>query len=111
MKADLVSSFKMDAEGSAKLKAGLAAAVEIRGFSDKIDADLKAACAPLAKDLGATGDFATGHDACKAAVKALGDARAKLGASVKVTLDIKPPHCEASMSVMADCAAKCDVKV
>ena len=45
----------------------------------KIDADLKTACGNLAHDLGASGDFGSGQDACKAAAKAIGDAKAKLG--------------------------------
>src|SRR3954468_9288089 len=46
-KFDFKQGFKLDAAGSAKLKAGTAAAIEIKGFSDKVDADLKAACATL----------------------------------------------------------------
>jgi hypothetical protein len=108
---DFEKEFKLDAQAAGKVKAGLAGAVEIKAFSDKVDADLKVACGDLAKDLGAGGDFKSGEEACKAAIKAMGDAKGKMGANAKVALDIKPPACQASMSAMTDCAAKCDVSV
>ena len=46
----------------------------------EIDGDLKGACGNLAKDLGATGDFADGKAACEAAIKVMGEVRAKIGA-------------------------------
>jgi hypothetical protein len=71
-------------------------------FADKIDGDLKVACGNLAHDLGAAGGYKDGQDACKAAVRAIGDAKAKLGASVKVTLDVSEPHCGLDVNVYAD---------
>ena len=50
---DFASNFKISATAGAKLKAATAAAVELKGFADQIDADLKAGCGGLAKDLGA----------------------------------------------------------
>lgn len=110
-KYDFVGGFKLNAENAAKLKAGLQSAVEIKAFSDKIDADLKVACGGLAKDLGHAGDFKSGQDACKAAAKAIGDMKGKLGGKATIALDIKPPVCQASMSAMADCAGSCDANV
>ncbi len=110
-KTDFASEFKLQADVGAKLKAGVQASAEIQEFAGKIDADLKAACGGLASDLGAKGDFKSGEEACKAAIKAMGDVKAKMGANAKVALDIVPPRCEASMDVMADCAGKCDATV
>ncbi len=110
-KIDFASEFKIKADVGAKLKAGVQAAAQIQEFSAKLDADLKDACGGLAKDLGATGDYKTGEEACKAAIKVMGDAKAKLGANVKIGLDVVPPRCEASMDVMADCAGNCDASV
>lgn len=108
---DFAKEFKLSAEAGAKLKAGVLASVEIKDFAAKIDADLKTACSGIAKDLGATGDFKSGEEACKAAAKAMGDFKAKLGANAKIAITIKPPVCRADMSVMGDCAAKCDASV
>ncbi|HWL88307.1 MAG TPA: hypothetical protein VNO21_21030 [Polyangiaceae bacterium] len=110
-KVDFVSEFKVAKENGLKLKAGLQASAEIQAFSAKLDADLKGACGGLAKDLGHSGDFKTGEDACKAAGNALGAAKAKLGAKARLQIDTTPPRCEASLSVVADCAAKCDATV
>src|SRR5439155_3575700 len=77
----------------------------------QVDADLKTACGGMAKVLGATGEFKDGTEACKAAIKAMGDVKAKMGAKATIALDIKPPHCEASMDAMADCAGKCDASI
>jgi hypothetical protein len=87
------------------------AAVELKQFADKVDADLKLGCGGLAKDLGGAGEYKDGTEACNAAIKAMGDVKAKLGAKATIAFDMRPPHCEASMSVMADCAGKCDASV
>lgn len=108
---DFASNFKLQADTAAKLKAATAAAVEIKGVADQIDADLKTGCGGLAKDLGATGDFKDGKAACDAAIKAIGDVKGKLGGSAKVALNVKPPKCEVKLDAYADCAGKCDAKV
>ncbi len=108
---DFVSNFKLAPEVGGKIKAGLVASLELEQFAAKVDADLKTACGGIAKDLGAAGEPKSGDEACKLAVKAIGDAKGKLGAKAQIAIDIVPPHCEAQMSVMADCAGKCDVNV
>src|SRR5262249_12027685 len=105
--ADFKGEFKLQAETAQPIKAGVSAAVELEEFSAKLDADLKTACAGLASDLGETGDYKNGEEACKAALKAMGNVKAKIGANAKMTLVVQPPRCEASMDVMADCAGKC----
>ncbi len=112
-KADFVGEFKLQADGAAKLKAGVQAAVELKEFAAKIDADLKEACGGLAKDLGGTADYKaeSGETTCKAALKLMGDVKGKLGANAKIAVDIRAPRCDASMDVMADCAGKCDASV
>ena len=111
MAFDFATNFKIDAAGGGKLKAGTAASLELKAFADSIDADLKAGCAPIAKDLGATGDFKDGKSACDAAVKVIGEVKGKLGANAKLTLVVKEPKCAADMNAYGDCAAKCDVNV
>ena len=111
LQADFAGTFKLDAQTATKLRAATAAAIDLKLLAEQIDADLKAGCAPIAKDLGATGDFKDGKSACEAAAKAIGDFKAKLGANAKVTLVTKPPKCEVAMNAMADCGAKCDASV
>jgi hypothetical protein len=108
---DWAKEFKLDAQASGKLKGGVQAAINLKELSMQIDGDLKTACGGLAKDLGASGDFATGKDACEAAIKVMGDVRAKLGGSAKITFDAVPPKCSASIDAMAECAGKCDASV
>jgi hypothetical protein len=110
-KVDFAAEFKIGVEPAAKMKAGVQAAVALEEFAAAIDADLKTGCGGLAKDLGAGGSFADGQAACHAAIKAMTDMRAKMGASAHVMLHASPPHCAASMSMMADCAAQCDASV
>jgi hypothetical protein len=105
---DFATNFKLKADVGLKLRAATAAAVELKGFADQIDADLKAGCGGIAKDLGAGTDFKDGKSACDAAIKGIGDFKAKIGASAKLSLAVKPPHCAADMNVYADCAGKCD---
>jgi hypothetical protein len=106
---DFAGNFKLSAEAGAKLKSATAAAVELKGFADQVDADLKAGCGGIAKDLGAGAEFADGQAACNAALKAIGDAKAKIGASAKMAVVIKPPKCLADLNAYSDCAGTCDV--
>jgi hypothetical protein len=108
---DFEKEFKLKADVAVKIKAGAAAAVEMKELSDKIDGELKTACGNLAHDLGATGDYTGGQDACKAAEKAIGDAKAKLGGSVSMKLEFSEPHCGFEMSAYADCSGHCDATV
>ena len=110
-KFDYVGGFKLDVETAGKLKAGLGAATELKGFADSVDADLKTGCSGLATDLGEGGTFNSGTDACKAAIKAMGDVKAKMGANISIKLDVKAPECRASMDAYADCAGHCDATI
>ncbi len=107
---DFAKEFKINAEAAAKLKAGTAAAIELKAFADKVDADLKIACGGIGKDLGAA-EGKDGTDACNLAIRAINDTKAKLGAKAQLGLVIKPPVCTADVNVMADCAGKCDAKL
>jgi len=108
---DFASNFKVSAEAGAKLKGATAAAVDLRGFADQIDADLKTGCGNIARDLGAGGDFKDGKSACDAALKAINDTKAKLGASARLAVVVKEPKCRADLDAYADCAGKCDAKL
>src|SRR5579871_4976330 len=68
-KFDFAANFKLKADVGAKIKAGVGAALEMKALADKIDGQLLAACGGLAKDLGDTGSYSNGQDACKAAIK------------------------------------------
>jgi hypothetical protein len=107
---DWAGSYKIDAPSADKIRAGVAAAIELKDVAKQIDADLRTGCGALATDLGAPGDFKTGKDACDAAMKAVADTKVKLGKAT-IAVDITPPKCGASLDVVADCAAKCDATV
>lgn len=111
MSFDYAKEFSLQADGAAKLRAGVAGSLEIQGFAAKVDADLKTACSGIATDLGVAGPFKDGQAACDAAAKAITDTKNKLGASVRVAMTVKPPVCSAELKATADCLAKCDAKV
>jgi hypothetical protein len=108
---DFEKEFKLKADVAAKIKAGTAAAVEMKALSDKIDGDLKVACGNLAHDLGAQGDYKDGQEACKAASKAIAEVQAKFGASAKVKLEASEPHCGVDVHAYGECAGHCDATV
>jgi hypothetical protein len=108
---DFEKEFKLKADVAAKLKAGMAASAEVKALAEKVDGELKLACGNLAHDLGGTGDYKDGQDACKAAMKVMGDVKAKMGANAKIALDVTEPHCGVDVNAYADCAGKCDVNV
>jgi len=108
---DWQKEYKLEASSASKLKGGLSAAINLRGLAMQIDGDLKSACGNIVHDLGGSGDFADGKAACDAAIKVMGETRAKLGAGAKATLVTQPPHCSASMDAYADCAGHCDASV
>jgi hypothetical protein len=110
------ANFGLDAQLEGKVKAALAAGANLQQLAAQVEGDVAAACGELAKDLGATdiepkdeGPGKKAEAACNAAVKAIGDLKAKAGATLSV--DVVPPKCSASMNAMADCAAKCDATV
>lgn len=108
---DWAGGFGLDAKAAGKISGGLQAAVQLKAFAAKLDADLVAACGGLAGDLGKGGDFNNGEEACKAAMSAMADVKAELGAGVKISLSVEPPRCSASMDAMAQCAAECDAEL
>lgn len=116
--AIMSANFGMKADVEAKVKNALSAGATLQALSADIEAQVTEACTGIAKDLGADdaalapkedGPGKKAEAACDAAAKLIGDFKAK--AKAKVTVDVKPPKCEASMDATLDCAAKCDATV
>ena len=108
---DFGKEFSLKADVAAKIKAGVGAAASLKALSDKLEADLSAACGTLAKDLGDTGTYKDAQEACKAASKVIGDAKAKLGASAKIGIDMTEPSCGVDIKAYGDCAGHCDASI
>ncbi len=108
---DFGKEFKLKADVAAKIKAGASAAVEMQELSAKIDGELKTACGNLAHDLGGSGDYKDGQEACKAAEKIMGDVKAKIGGNLTIKLDFSEPHCGVDIQAYGDCAGHCDASV
>ncbi len=106
---DWAGRYAIDAASANRIRAGVAAALDLRRVAAQLDADLKTGCGGLAIDLGATGDFKTGKEACDAALKALQDTKSKLRKAT-IALDVTAPKCGASMDVVGACVAKCDAR-
>ena len=111
MKIDWAKELGIDVAAAGSVKAGVRAALELQAFAGEVDATLKTACGDLARDLGKGGSFENGQQACKAAIDAIAETKAKLGGSAKVMLAVEPPHCRASLDTMAQCVAECDAQV
>src|SRR6478609_4974593 len=109
------ANFGLKGELEGKAKGALAAGADLQKIGADVEAEVTTACSNLAKDLGASdadlkpkeeGPGKKAEAACAAAVKIIGEVKAKAG--VKYKLDVKPPVCNASVNAMADCAGKCD---
>lgn len=108
---DFEKEFKLNADVAANVKAGAAAAAAIKELQAKVDGDLKTACTNLAHDLGDNGSWSDAKDACDAAIKVMGEVKAKFGANAKIALDFTQPHCSVDLNAYADCAGHCDASV
>ncbi|MGE5788847.1 MAG: hypothetical protein ACM3ZE_29935, partial [Myxococcales bacterium] len=114
--AIMAANFGFQGELEGKVKAALSAGANFQALAADVETEVAVACGNLAKDLGATdiepkdkGPGKRAEAACNAAVKAIGEMKAKVKGSLKV--EVVPPKCSASMDAMMDCAAKCDVNV
>lgn len=116
--AILSANFGLEGELEGKVKAALAAGANLQKIAVDVEGDVTTACSNLAKDLGVSEDALKPAEdgpgkkaeaACNAAVKAMGELKAKAGA--KLTVDVKPPECHASLNAMAECAGRCDATV
>jgi hypothetical protein len=108
-----------DIEGSAQSQVAVQAVADVGGIASAAIDDLTTACRGIAQDLGAGKAEQEAAEAkaerndkmdawCSLAVKAIGTARTSAGGTL--TLDAKPPKCEASVSANANCQAKCSVE-
>jgi hypothetical protein len=90
-----------------RLRGTSGTAVEVRLLSTAIEAQLRAACAAMASELGSKGPFVSSQTACQAAIDGLRTTRSKLGPATKVALHVHPPLCLESIDTASDCAKRC----
>jgi hypothetical protein len=108
---DFAKEYQLSRDAADKLKAAALASMEVGLLADKLDAELGIACAQIAHDLGNKGDWRSGNEACGAAIKAVHDARAKLGGKAAATLVVRVPVCSVDATLMTKCASICDSSV
>ncbi len=108
---DFAKEYVLSRDAADKLKAAALAAMEVTILSDKLDAELGIACAQIAHDLGSKGDWRSGNEACGAAIKAVHEARGKLGSKSTAQLVVRTPVCQVDASLMTKCASICDSSV
>jgi len=108
---DFAKEYQLSRDAADKLKAAALASLEVGLLSDKLDAELGIACAQIAHDLGNKGDWRSGNEACGAAIKAVHDARAKLGGKATASLVVRMPVCSVDATLMTKCASICDSSV
>lgn len=108
---DFATEYQLSRDAADKLKAAALASMEVNLLSDKLDAEFGIACSQIARDLGSKGDWRSGNEACAAAIKAVHDARAKLGSKATAMLVVRMPVCSVDASLMTKCASICDSSV
>lgn len=108
---DFAKEYQLSRDAADKLKAAALAAMEVGLLADKLDAELGIACSQIAHDLGNKGDWRSGNEACAAAIKAVHDARAKLGPKTTSQIVVRIPVCATDASLMTKCASICDSSV
>jgi len=108
---DFAKEYALSRDAADKLKAAALAVKEVNELGDKLDAEIGIACSGIARDLGNKSDWRSGNEACAAAIKAVHDARAKLGPKATAQLVVRPPLCLADASLMTKCASICDSSV
>lgn len=92
---------------AARLRGTSGSAVEARLLAAQVEAELRAACAAMAAELGNKGAFASAPVACQAAVDALKATRAKLGAGAKIAVHTHAAICPEAIDDERRCAQKC----
>jgi hypothetical protein len=91
-----------------RLRGVSGAASEAQLAAAQIDAELKAACAAIAGDLGQRRPYASAPVACQAAIDAMRTARAGFGPAAKIVVNVHPATCPASLSALSECAKRCN---
>lgn len=113
------ATIQADIGGSAQSQVAVQAVADFAGIASAALDDITAGCRAMAQDLDAP---QAGQDAaesttekrakmdawCKLAVDAIVVIKGKAGGTL--TIDFKPPVCEASISAKANCQAKCEGK-
>ena len=108
---DFAKEYQLSRDAADKLKAAALAAMEVSALAEKLDAELGIACSQIAHDLGNKADLRSGNEACSAAIKAVRDARTKLGPKTATQLVVRVPVCLTDASLMTKCASICDSSV
>lgn len=108
---DFAKEYILSRDAAEKLKAAALAAMEIGRLAERLDADFGIACAQIAHDLGDKGDWRSGSDACMASIRALREARAKLGPKAQTRLVVGQPVCLTDAALVTKCASICDSSV
>src|SRR5579872_1826641 len=88
---DWSADFLLGPEESKTLTTALAAAAGIQSLSAKLDSDVRAACAGIVRDLGVKSDNDSAEALCAAAVRGIGEARARLGSKTRFHVAVVAP--------------------
>lgn len=108
---DFAHEYVLSRDAGDKLKAAALASIEVSVLDSKLDGELGLSCTQIATGLGDKGSYGSASEACTAAVKAVKDARTKLGPKATVQLVVREPVCQVDTSLLTKCAAICDSSV
>ena len=107
-KLDFAKELKVDRKLAGQLRNAALVAVAMRDATTRIDATMKESCTKLLGDFGCSGDYGNVQGTCDAAMDALGQAKAALGASATLSHTATPARCVIASQPMLDCLHKCD---
>jgi esterase/lipase superfamily enzyme len=105
---DFAREYHLRPDVGAKIKLGVAAAESLRALLAKVDAELLDACSGLAVALNDPTRYPDAQAACRGALAAVNDAKAKLGPDASLHLEVEEAPCLIDMAEYRDCAARCD---
>ena len=108
----LNANFSADAKANATLRAFVQASGDLAMLSARVEADVGAACSRIGADLGLSeAEMGEGTEARWAAASARTDGILKAGVNAKISAQVTPPVCKASVDAYASCSGQCSGKV
>lgn len=106
--ADLSADFVLSADEAKRLRNALSAAAGVLALSAKLDTEVRTACDGIARELGGKRDFDAAESSCAAAVRAINDARGRLGSGARFNVAYVAPQCALPAVAIVGCLRRCD---
>ncbi len=107
-KLDFAKELKVDRKLAGQIRNVALVSVALHDVTTRVDATMKESCTKLLGDFGCSSDYGNVQGTCDAAMDALNQAKAALGASATLSHTATPARCVIASQPMLDCLHKCD---